>query len=97
MEHRVVICFITLKGLNSKDIHAECEPIDGPEALPLLTMKKWRRYFHQGRMDLFDDPRSGSSLTNDLAGLFGSVYEERLFRSCKVLCRHFQIGKATCL
>jgi hypothetical protein len=36
-------------------------------------------------------------LTNDFAVAIGSMIEERPFSSCKVLCRHFRIGKTTCL
>jgi hypothetical protein len=34
---------------------------------------------------------------DDLAGAIGSTLEEKPFSSFKVLCRHFRIGKATCL
>jgi hypothetical protein len=48
-------------------------------------------------MDLFDDPRSGRPLTNDLGEIIVSILAERSFSSYKVLCRHFRIGKAACL
>jgi hypothetical protein len=44
---------------------------------------------------MFDDPRSGRPLANDLAGAIGSLFEVRPLSSCKVLCCHFRIGKAT--
>jgi hypothetical protein len=34
---------------------------------------------------------------NNLAGAFGSLLDERPFSLCKVFCRHFLIGKVTCL
>jgi hypothetical protein len=97
MEQRTVIHFFTLKGLKARTIHNELESVYGAEVLPLPTVKKWRRCFHQGRMDLFDDPRSGRPLRNGFAGAIVSMLEERPFSSCKVLYRHFQIGNATCL
>jgi hypothetical protein len=48
-------------------------------------------------MNLFDDPKSGGPLTNDPAGATDSMLEERPLDSCKVLCCHFRIGKATSL
>jgi hypothetical protein len=33
MEQRAVICFLTLKGLKARVIHADHESIYGPEAL----------------------------------------------------------------
>jgi hypothetical protein len=42
-----------------------------------------------------DDTRSGTPRTNDLAGAIGVILEERTFSLCKVLYRHFQLGKAT--
>jgi transposase len=97
MEQRAVIRFFTLKGLKAKAIHAELESVYGGEALALPTVKKWRKRFQEGRRDLFDDPRSGRPLTCDLDQAIHSVLEERPFTSCKVLCWHFRIGKATCL
>jgi hypothetical protein len=34
---------------------------------------------------------------NDFTGAIGSLLQERPFSSCKVLYRHFRIGKVTCL
>jgi hypothetical protein len=97
MEQRAVIRFFKLKGLKSRATHTELEPVYDPEALALPTVKKCWRRSQQGRMDLFDDPRSGSPLANDLPGAIGVLLPDKLFSFCKVLCRHFQIGKATCL
>jgi hypothetical protein len=45
MGHRAAINFFALKGLKSKDIHAEIESLFGPEVLALATAKKWWRHF----------------------------------------------------
>jgi hypothetical protein len=92
-EQQTVIRFFTLKELKARVIHTELESAYGPEAPALPTVKKWRRRFHQGRTDLFDDPRSGRSF----AGAIGCMLEERSFNSRKVFYPHAQIGKATCL
>jgi hypothetical protein len=60
-------------------------------------VKKWRSRFLQGRTTLFDDPRSGRPLTQDLAQAVRSMLDEKSFTSCRVLCRHFRIAKTTCL
>jgi hypothetical protein len=38
----------------------------GTDTCQLTTVKKWRTRFLQGRTDLFDDPRSGRPLMQDL-------------------------------
>jgi hypothetical protein len=96
-EQQAMIYFFTLKGLKSRVIHTELESSCGSELLALPTVKKWRRHFHQGRTDLFDDPKSERPVTNELAGAIRSILEKRSFSSCKVLCRHFRIEKAICL
>jgi hypothetical protein len=78
-------------------IHIELESVYAPEALVRPTVKKWQRRFHQGRPDLFDSPSSGRLLTNNRARAIHFMLEEKPFSSCKVLCHHFRIGKATCL
>jgi hypothetical protein len=97
MEQGAVIRFFTFKRLKARAIHIELELMYGPESLALPTLKKWRSRFHQGKTDLLGDPRSGRCMTNDLPGAVGSILEEKPFSSCKVLCRHFPIGKATFL
>jgi hypothetical protein len=97
MEQRAVIRFFMLTELKAKEIRIELESMYGPEALALPTVKKLRRRFRQWRTHLFDNPRSGRPLTNDLGESIGSMLAERPFNSCKMLCRHFRIGKATCL
>jgi hypothetical protein len=68
-----------------------------PEVLALSTLKKSGKGFQEGRTDLIDDRRPGSPVTNDLAEAIQSILAERPFLSCKVLCPHLRIGKATCL
>jgi hypothetical protein len=97
MEQRAVIRFFTLKGLKSRDIHAELMLVYGGDSLASATVKKWNKRFREGRTDLFDDSRVGCHLTHDLAEAIRSVDTERPFISCKILWRHFRIGKATCL
>jgi hypothetical protein len=92
-----VIRFFTVKVLKARAIHAEFESRYGPEALALPTVKKWWRRIHQSRADLFDGPRSGRPFTNSFEREIGSVLNKRPFRSCKMLYRHFRIGKTTCL
>jgi hypothetical protein len=92
-----VIRFFTVKGLKARAIHPELESVYGSEALTVPKVKKCQRRFHHGITDLFDDPRPGRPLTNDLGRAIGSVLEDRPFSSCKVRCRHFRIGKAMCL
>jgi transposase len=97
MGQKAVIRFFTLKGLKAKEIRAELESVYGPEALALSTVKKWRKRFQEGRTDLIDDRGPGRPVTHDLAEAIQSMLAERPFLSCKVLCRHLGIGKATCL
>jgi hypothetical protein len=97
MEQRAVVRFFTPKGLKVRAIHTEPESVYGPEAFALPITTKWQKRFHQGRTDLFDDPRSARSLTIDLAGVIGSMLEEIPSSSCKELCRHFRIRTATSL
>jgi energy-converting hydrogenase A subunit M len=97
MEQRVVIRFLTLKGLKVKEIQAELESVSGTDACKFCLMKKWRLRFLQGRTTLFDDPKSGRLLTQDLAEAVRSMVAERSFASCKVLHRHFGIAKTPCL
>jgi hypothetical protein len=96
LEQRAMSHLFTRKELKAREIYTEPESVHGPEALALPTVKKWPRHLHQGKMDLFDGPRSGGPLTNDFAGAMGSMLEERPFSSRKALCRRFWIGKATC-
>jgi hypothetical protein len=83
MERRAAIRFVTLKGLEARVIHTEIESVDGPEALVLPRMKKWRRRFHQGRTDRFNDPRSARPLTTDLAEAISCTLDERTFSSAR--------------
>jgi transposase len=97
MEQRAVIRVFTLKGLKAKPIQAELESVYGTDACKLSMVKKWRSRFLQGRTTLFNDPRSGRPLTQDLAEAVRSMLDEKPFTSCRILCRHFRIAKTTCL
>jgi hypothetical protein len=46
---------------------------------------------------MFDDPRSGMSLTNDFGEAMNSMFAEKPSSSGIVLCRPFRIEKMTCL
>jgi hypothetical protein len=97
VEQRVVIRFFTLKGSSPRDIHPELESVYGDEALCLRAVYKWYERFLQGRMELFDNPRCGRPVQNDLGDAFHGVLQEFPFTSCKSLCVYFRIAKATCL
>jgi hypothetical protein len=97
MEQRVIIRFFTLKGLKAKVIQAELESVYGTNAYKLSMVKKQQLRLLQGRTTLFDDPRSGRCLTQDLAEAIRSMLAEKPFDSCRTLCRHFRIAKTTCL
>jgi hypothetical protein len=97
MEQLAVIRFLTLKGLKSKAIQIEPESVYGTDACKLSLVKKWRLRFLQGRTTLFDDPRYGRPLTQDLAEAVRSMLAQRPFTSRKVLCRHFRIAETTYL
>jgi hypothetical protein len=90
------IRFFALKGLNAKAIEAELVSVYGLNALVLVTVKDKRKRFQEGRPELFEDPRSDRPLPHDLGAAIRSMLDERPFGSCKALCRHFPIGKATC-
>jgi hypothetical protein len=77
LEWRVIIRFFTLKRVKARAIHTELDSVHSPEALVLSTVRKCRRRLHQRRTNLFDDLRSGSSLTNDIAGAIHVILEER--------------------
>jgi hypothetical protein len=61
MKQRVVICFLTLKGL----LDSELKPVYETEALAISTAKKRRKRFAEGRTSLYDYPRCGRPLAND--------------------------------
>jgi hypothetical protein len=92
-----VVRFFTLKSLNPKDIHTELESVYMNESLCLRTVYKRHKRFMQGRTELFDDPRSGWPLQNDLVDALRAVIQEFLFTSCKHLCIHFRLAMNICL
>jgi transposase len=99
MEQRIVVRFLTLKGLRAFALAAELNSIDETEALAPSTVEKWRKRFAERRVSLYDNPRCGRPLTitNNLAEAISSMLKERPSLFCKVLCPHLRIAKATCL
>jgi hypothetical protein len=97
MEQRAVIRFFTLKGSSPRYIHTELEYVYGDDALCLRAVYKWYERFLQGRTELFDNPRSGRPVQNDLGDALRGMLEGFPFTSCKLLCVRFGIAKATCL
>jgi hypothetical protein len=72
-------------------LSAEFESVYETQALALSAAKNWCKPFAEGRSSLYDDPRCGRPLTNDLAGAISSMLKERPDLLCKVVCRHFRI------
>jgi hypothetical protein len=97
MEQQAVIRFLILKGLRASAIAAELKSVYATEAVAISTVEKWRKRFAERRTSLYDDPRCGRPLTNDLAEVISSMLKERPYRSCKVLCRQFRIASGICL
>jgi hypothetical protein len=97
MEQRGVVRLFTLKGLSPRDIHTELKSVYEDEALCVRAVYEWHERFMQGRMELFDNPRSGRPLQNDLADALRAMIQVFTFTSCKCLCIHFRIAKTTCL
>jgi hypothetical protein len=92
-----VVHFFTPKDLSPKEIHIELEPVYMDEALCLHTVDKWHERFMQRRTELFDNPRSGRPLRNDLVDFLRAMIQEFPFASCNRLCIHFRFAKSTCL
>jgi hypothetical protein len=95
---RAVIRFLTFQNLRASETFGEFKSVDKTEALAHYTVKKWRKRFAEGRTgtSLYNDPRRGMPLTNDLAEAISSMLKERPCLFCKVLCRHFRIATGRC-
>jgi hypothetical protein len=80
MEQRAIIRFLVFKDLRASAIAAELKSVYETEALAPSTVKKGRKRFAEGRprTPLYDDPRCGRPLTNDLAEVIASLLKERL-------------------
>jgi hypothetical protein len=89
--------FFTLKRFNPEDIHMELLLLYEPNILALSTVYKWHQRFINGRTKFYDNPRSRRPSHNDLAQALSALLQQCPFTSCKRLCVHFRIGKATCL
>jgi hypothetical protein len=88
MAQRAVIRFPTLKGLRALAIASELKSVYETEALAVSLAKKWRKPFAEGTAPLYDDPRCGRPLANDLAEAVSSMLKEMPYLSRKVLCRN---------
>jgi hypothetical protein len=97
MEQRAVVRFLILKGFHASTIAAEPKSVYETEALAISTVKKWRKRFADRRTSLYDDPRCGRSLTNELTEAISSILNERPYLLYTALCQHFRIAKATYL
>jgi hypothetical protein len=97
MDQRAVIRFFTLKRPKAREIQTELESVYRPETLALSRVKKWRERFQAGRTDLMNDPRPRRPVAQNLAEAIQLMLRERPFMSCKILCWHLRIGRATCL
>jgi hypothetical protein len=74
MRHRAVVLFVTLIGLDPREIHAKLVRIYVGDALVLQTFDKWQKRVAQGRTDFFDNLLSGQPLENDHAESVGAVF-----------------------
>jgi hypothetical protein len=83
MERRAMMRFFTLKSINPGDIHAGLFSMYDTNALVLRTVYKWYERFLEGKIELFDNPRCGQPLHNDLAEALGAMIQECHFISCK--------------
>jgi hypothetical protein len=89
--------FLTLKGLNPRQIRSELESVYRKDALAIPTIYKWHARFRDGRTEPSDDPRFSSRRKNDLADAISLMSDERRFVCYQVLARHFRIATAICL
>jgi hypothetical protein len=98
MEQRTVARFLILKGLRASAI-AELKSVYETEVCALSPVKKWCKCFAEGRTSLRrpEEPRFRRPLAHGSAEAISAMRKERLYLSCKVLCRHFRIAKGTCL
>jgi hypothetical protein len=83
MEQRVVLRFLTIKGLKAKKIKMEITSVYGDEALQISAVKKWRKHFMLGRTELGDDRRSGRSANSDLTHVIAELIRARPFLPAK--------------
>jgi hypothetical protein len=88
---------MTPATLIARVIAAELELMYQVDVLAFLTRKNSRRRFAEGRISMSDERRPGKPLVNGLSEAIGCMLKKKPFILCKVLCRHFHIGKASCL
>jgi hypothetical protein len=97
MEQRAAVHYLPIKKLSAKGFRTEFEAVDDHEALSLFVVKKWRKRFANGRINLGDDPRSGRLLESHLAESVRAMLEEIPVISCKRMCKKLRIAKTMCL
>jgi hypothetical protein len=95
IEQGAILRFLTLKGLRASAIATELKSVYETEGLTLSTVKRWRKDFAERRTSLYDNPRCGKPLANELT--ISSMLKKKPYLSCKVLCQHFRIAKGTCV
>ena len=87
-EARAVIKFLTLKGKNATETHAEMVCVYGQDTPSLRTVQRWAAEFSRGRKGLADDPRSGrpSTSTNEekVAEVEDIVFADRRVRVVQI-------------
>jgi hypothetical protein len=96
VEQRTIIRFLAHKGLRASAIAAKLQSVYETETLTLSTVKMWRKRFTRGRTLLYDDPRCGGSLPNNLAEAISFTLKERPRLLGKALCQYLRIAKGTC-
>jgi transposase len=67
LEQRAVIPYLTFKNISVAEIATEFQSVYGIDALPYLTVSKWKLFFQDGSDDVFDLTRSGRPSHSDLA------------------------------
>jgi hypothetical protein len=97
MEGRAVGRFLAITKPSAKGIKAELEEVYAHEALCLSTVRKWRRFFVNGRIPLKDSQRSEKRRQSDLSESGHALTAESPLISCKRTCQKLRIAKTTCL
>ena len=59
IRHRVIIRYLDLKGLTTKQVHQDMEATLGEDTLLYSMVKKWAGEFKRSRESLENDPRPG--------------------------------------
>jgi hypothetical protein len=97
MEQYAAVRFFALKKLSAKDIRAELEAVYVDEALSLSAVKKRRKRFTNGKINLECDPRSERPLQGNPCESVQAFIKEGRFTNCKGMCQKLCIVKTTCM